>query len=325
MPRSANFFVPLRVEGWGGRPPLDLDGWDQVVEFSLPVPVGKLALASGGIDEVTVGIAPGAYRARWSGRNLSAAATLGARRQRARRLPAAALARPGDGAAGRDQALGGTAPRGELGDLPALLADEELDAIGTLAGFERTGDGLRLARPPRRHRRPQLGPRDPRRRRRALDRLRAPRSTARRCTATTPACCPTPTTAAGSPSAASPEDPERLAHALRAAHAQAAGPHIALRGRRQHDLRRAAGAAALARLRPARQRPGHAAAPLRGGRVRARRRDEPDRHRPGPHRPLPARARRVLRGRRALYRLSSSRRRWNSSFWRFSPLAWTAA
>ena len=25
MPRSANFFVPLRVEGWGGRPPLDLD------------------------------------------------------------------------------------------------------------------------------------------------------------------------------------------------------------------------------------------------------------------------------------------------------------
>ena len=75
MPRSANFFVPLRVEGWGGRPPLDLDGWDHVVEFSLPVPSGKLALASGGIDEVTVGIAPGAYRARWSGRNLSAAAS----------------------------------------------------------------------------------------------------------------------------------------------------------------------------------------------------------------------------------------------------------
>ena len=41
MPRSANFFVPLRVEGWGGRPPLDLDGWDQVVEFSLPVPWGS--------------------------------------------------------------------------------------------------------------------------------------------------------------------------------------------------------------------------------------------------------------------------------------------
>ena len=74
MPRSANFFVPLRVEGWGGRPPLDLDAWDHVAEFSLTVPSGKLALASGGGDEVTVGIAPGAYRARWSGRNLSAAA-----------------------------------------------------------------------------------------------------------------------------------------------------------------------------------------------------------------------------------------------------------
>ena len=40
MPRSANFFVPLRVEGWGGRPPLDLDGWDQVTEFSLTVASG---------------------------------------------------------------------------------------------------------------------------------------------------------------------------------------------------------------------------------------------------------------------------------------------
>ena len=75
MPRSANFFVPLRVEGWGGRPPLDLEAWDHVVEFSLPVPSGRLALASGGMDEVTVGIAPGAYRARWSGRNLNAAAS----------------------------------------------------------------------------------------------------------------------------------------------------------------------------------------------------------------------------------------------------------
>ncbi|WP_037501834.1 hypothetical protein [Solirubrobacter soli] len=142
MPRSANFFVPLRVEAWGGRPPLDLDAWDQVTEFSLTVPSGKLALASAGIEEVTVGIAPGAYRARWSGRNLSEAAEWEGddppdtyRLQiwpGATEAPRAEIKHwPGIG-------------RSELGDLPALLADEDLDALGAVLASERTGDALRL-------------------------------------------------------------------------------------------------------------------------------------------------------------------------------------
>src|SRR4051812_47288949 len=144
MPRSANFFVPLRVEGWGGRPPLDLDAWDHVTEFSLTVPSGKLALASAGIDEVTVGIAPGAYRARWSGRNLSAAATWERADENA---PDAYRLQiwPGTTEAPRAEIKHWTgARRSELGDLPALLADEHLDALGAIAGIERTGDGLRI-------------------------------------------------------------------------------------------------------------------------------------------------------------------------------------
>jgi hypothetical protein len=143
MPRSANFFVPLRVEGWGGRPPLDLDAWDHVAEFSLTVPSGKLALASAGIDEVTVGITPGAYRARWSGRNLSEAATWeGDDPPDTYRLQIW----PGPPEAPRAEikhwpGIG----RSELGDLPALLADEDLDALGAILGSERTGDALRLS------------------------------------------------------------------------------------------------------------------------------------------------------------------------------------
>ena len=142
MPRSANFFVPLRVEGWRGRPPLDLDGWDHVTEFSLTVASGKLALASAGIDEVTVGIAPGAYRARWSGRNLNEAATWeGDDPPDSYRLQIW----PGPSEAPRAEikhwpGVG----HSELGDLPALLADEDLDALGAIVGSERTGAALRL-------------------------------------------------------------------------------------------------------------------------------------------------------------------------------------
>src|SRR4051812_19455230 len=145
MPRSANFFVPLRVEGWGVRPPLDLDAWDHVAEFSLTVRSGKLALASAGIDAVTVGIAPGADRGRWSGRNLSAAAEWNRVDESA---PDAYRLQiwPGPAAAPRAEMKrwAGAHERAELGDLPALFADDELDAIGAVTGTDRSGDGLRV-------------------------------------------------------------------------------------------------------------------------------------------------------------------------------------
>ncbi len=226
MPRGANFFVPLRVEGWGGRPPLDLDAWDHVVEFSLPVPSGKLALASGGIDEVTVGIAPGAYRARWSGRNLSAAATW----ESDDNAPDAYRLQlwPGPATAPRAEIKrwAGVDPRGELGDLPALLADERLDAIGTLAGFERTGDGLRLH--------VRLAGIEGR----SWDRTLRADGVVRWVASSTPfhratlhtehaGLLPYADEHGGLSFRGNAADPERLAHALRDAHVQAAGPHVA--------------------------------------------------------------------------------------------------
>ena len=148
MPRSANFFVPLRVEGWGGRPPLDLDALGP----------GHRVLADGPVRQARAGV----------GRDRR-----GDGRHRARRLPRA-LERPqpergGDvGRATRTRRTayrlqiwpGATeAPRAEikhwpgigrseLGDLPALLADEELDALGAIVGSERTGDGAAAQRAP---------------------------------------------------------------------------------------------------------------------------------------------------------------------------------
>ena len=227
MPRSANFFVPLRVEGWGGRPPLDLDGWDHVAEFSLTVPSGKLALASGGGDEVTVGIAPGAYRARWSGRNLGAAA-------RWERLDENAPDTyrlqiwPGPAAAPRAEIKRWSGSlRGELGDLPALLDDE--DAAGDRRGLGHGAHRRRAADrgPARRDRQPQLGADDPRRRRRALGREQQPLRPRRRCTPSTPGLLPFADDRGALSFRGRPDDPERLAHALRAAHAELAGRYIA--------------------------------------------------------------------------------------------------
>jgi hypothetical protein len=146
MPRSANFFVPLRIEGWGGRPPLDLDVWDQVTEFSLTVPSGQLALASAGIEEVTFGIEPGAYRARWSGRNLNAAAAWTELDESAPDTYRLQIW-PGPASAPRAEIKrwAGAAAIAELGDLPALLADDDLDALGSITAAERTGDGLRVS------------------------------------------------------------------------------------------------------------------------------------------------------------------------------------
>jgi hypothetical protein len=226
MPRSANFFVPLRVEGWGGRPPLDLDAWDQVTEFSLTVPSGKLALASAGIDEVTVGIAPGAYRARWSGRNLHAAATWDSGDDHppdtyrlqiwpgSTEAPRAEIKHwPGVG-------------RSELGDLPALLADEELDALGAIAGSERTGDGLRLD--------VRLAGHNGRTWDRAIRadgvvRWVVSNSRFHRAAllAEHPALLPYADDFGGLSFHGRAAEPERLAHALRAAHAELAGDFIA--------------------------------------------------------------------------------------------------
>jgi hypothetical protein len=226
MPRSANFFVPLRVEGWGGRPPLDLDAWDQVTEFSLTVPSGKLALASGGIDEITVGIAPGAYRARWSGRNLSAAAAW----ERVDEHPPDTYRLqiwPGPTEAPRaDIKHWAPTGRSELGDLPALLADEELDALGAVVGSERTGDGLRIN-----VRLAGSGGRTWERTIRADGVVRWVVSSSRFARASMyaehPGLLPYADDFAGLSFRGRPDDPERLAHALRAAHVEVAGRHVA--------------------------------------------------------------------------------------------------
>ena len=227
MPRGANFFVPLRVEGWGGRPPLDLDAWDHVVEFSLPVPSGKLALASGGIDEVTVGIAPGAYRARWSGRNLSAAATW----ESDDNAPDAYRLQLWPGPA--------TAPRAEIkrwaGVGAARRARRPAGAAGRrAAGRDRHAGRLRAhrrraapARPPRGHR----GGRSWDRTLRADGVVRWVASSTPFDRATLhadhPGLLPYADEHGGLSFRGAPADPERLAHALRDAHAQAAGPHVA--------------------------------------------------------------------------------------------------
>jgi hypothetical protein len=226
MPRGANFFVPLRVEGWGGRPPLDLEAWDHVAEFSLTVPSGKLALASGGGDEVTVGIAPGAYRARWSGRNLGAAAEW-------ERLDETAPDSyrlqiwPGPPAAPRAEIKRWSGSlRGELGDLPALLDDEDLDAVGAVAGIERTGDGLRID-----VRLGGSGGRTWDRTIRADGVVRWVASSSRfdrvGLHAEHAGLLPFADDRGGLSFHGRPDDPQRFAHALRAAHAEVAERHIA--------------------------------------------------------------------------------------------------
>jgi len=226
MPRSANFFVPLRVEGWGGRPPLDLDAWDHVTEFSLTVASGRLALASAGIDEVTVGIAPGAYRARWSGRNLHAAATWDGDDENP---PDTYRLQIWPGPTGAPRAEIKHWPgvgRSELGDLPALLADEDLDALGAIVTSERSGDGLRLDV---RLAGPNARTWDRTIRADGVVRWVVSSSRFHRATlhAQHPGLLPYTDDFGGLSFHGRAADPERLAHALRAAHAELAGRHIA--------------------------------------------------------------------------------------------------
>ena len=227
MPRSANFFVPLRVEGWGGRPPLDLDGWDHVTEFSLTVASGKLALASAGIDEVTVGIAPGAYRARWSGRNLQRGGDLGRRRREpAGHLPAADLARPDRGAARRDQALAGRRRAPSSATCPRCwpTRTSTRSARSSAASAPATRCGSTSASPGANGRTWDRTIRADGVVRWVVSSSRFHRATLH---AEHPGLLPYTDDFGGLSFHGRAADPERLAHALRAAHAELAGRHIA--------------------------------------------------------------------------------------------------
>ena len=129
MPHVGEFGVPVAIEGYNAKPALDLAAWDHVAEFSLRVVSDSLAFASGGVGAVRVGIANGAYRARWS-----------ARRSGAYRFQLW----PGPPAAPRAELKRPAAPAGELGDIPALLHDEGVQAVGTVAGTRVRGDALQL-------------------------------------------------------------------------------------------------------------------------------------------------------------------------------------
>lgn len=230
MPRSENFFVPLRVEGWANRPPPDLDAWDQVVEFGLRVHSGELALASGGCGEVSVRIAPGTYRARWSGRNLCAAAAWQRGDEDDAGAPDSYRLQLWPGPAGAPRAelkrwSSGPA-RNDLGDLPALLDDGRMEATGTVTATEVTGRGLRMhvrvAAPARRAWERTI-------RCDGVVRWHAASDPFGYATlyAQHPALLPFVDESGGLSFRGRPDDPERLAHALRAAHAEAAGPHVA--------------------------------------------------------------------------------------------------
>jgi hypothetical protein len=63
--------VPVRIEAWSDPPPTALDGWDHIVEASIALRSGRLALAwvEGRADSEPLELEPGTYRLRacWSG------------------------------------------------------------------------------------------------------------------------------------------------------------------------------------------------------------------------------------------------------------------
>ena len=128
MPQSAGFFQRLRIESSVARPALDLDGYDHVVEFSLDLPSGTLALASGNCGSLKAAIAPGAYRARWSARGDEFRLQLW----------------PGSAAAPRSELKRRAEAGSDLGDIPALLADEGVQAVGSISGTRVRGTALQL-------------------------------------------------------------------------------------------------------------------------------------------------------------------------------------
>jgi hypothetical protein len=68
-------YLPVTLELWDEEPPLDLDGWDHVVEASLDVPQGSIELhgveGPAELDPITV--EPGSYRLRTSTAGLDGA------------------------------------------------------------------------------------------------------------------------------------------------------------------------------------------------------------------------------------------------------------
>lgn len=68
-PSQYNPGVAVSLEILDAAPPLDLDGWDHIVEVPLPAPSGTIVFeASGGGRPIEAEIPPAVYRARISGR-----------------------------------------------------------------------------------------------------------------------------------------------------------------------------------------------------------------------------------------------------------------
>jgi hypothetical protein len=211
MPRAGEFGVPVRIEGYGAKPALDLARWDHVAEFSLRVETDTLVFASGTVGAVKVGIANGAYRARWSAR------ASGEYRFQLW---------PGPPAAPRAELKRPPWLGSDLGDIPALLHDEGVQALGGIVGTRVRGDAL------------QLYVKLSAWRNRSWTRtLRCDGAVRWQTTSDPfstavlhdehPGLLPYADERGGLSFNGVPAEPDRLVAALRAAHDEAAGPHIA--------------------------------------------------------------------------------------------------
>jgi hypothetical protein len=210
MPQTAGFFVPLQIECWGAKPLLDLAGWDHVAEFSLDLSSGSLALASGNCGAVKVEITPGGYRARWSGRRDGFRLQLW----------------PGPAAAPRSELKRFHGSRDDLGDVPALLADEGVQAVGAVVGTRVRGDALQV------YRRLEAWAKRSWRRTIRCDGVVRWRATGEPfghafLHREHPGLLPFADEFGGLSFRGVPREPERLVHALRAEHAETAGEYVA--------------------------------------------------------------------------------------------------
>jgi hypothetical protein len=210
MPRTAGFFVALKIEGWGAKPVLELDGYDHVAEFSLDLPSGSLALASGSCGAVKVEIAPGGYRARWSAAKDSFRLQIW----------------PGPAKAPRSELKRSHQLGDDLGDVPALLIDEGVQAVGAIVGTRVRGDALQL------YLRLDAWARRSWRRTIRCDGVVRWRATGEPFGHALlhrehPGLLPFADELGGLSFRGVPAEPERLVHALRAEHAETAGDHIA--------------------------------------------------------------------------------------------------
>ena len=209
MPDSAGFFQRLRIEGWGAKPALEINGFEHVAEFSLVLPSGTLALASGNCGAIKAEIEPGAYRARWSARGNEFRLQLW----------------PGPASAPRLELKRRPELGSDLGDIPALLLDEGVQAVGSVVGTRVRGTALQLYL--------ELSAWA---RRSWLRTLRCDGVVRWQVASETfshallhrehPALMPFADERGGLSFNGRPSEPERLARALRDAHHDTAGPHI---------------------------------------------------------------------------------------------------